>query len=128
MDWLTIGLLALVLVLMVVVLALLRRLGATAGDGRRPKVEERSLLGAVVDWLTAWPLRWTRLAYAGGLVLVIYWLFQMTDFRGEFPEAWWLSLGIVLQALAAALLAPDPSKSEVLTLAEKIVQRDQSDS
>ena len=78
-----------------------------------------------VDWFTAYPLRWTRLPYAGALLVAFLALVNnVIPGLDKGSEAWWLTLGIIIGGFVTAMTAPDPSKSEVLTLAEKIVDRD----
>ena len=78
-------------------------------------------------WLTAFPLRWTKLAFAGALVMSLLIITNLvpkplpTNF---FPsEAFWVTIGVIVGAFANAMTAPDPSKSEVLTLAEKAIDK-----
>lgn len=83
----------------------------------------------IINWLTAFPLRWTRLAY-GGALLIMFYALTGTDILRFFPsgsDSWWLTIGIIIGAFVAAMTAPDPSKSEVLTLAEKYLNREFSD-
>ena len=36
-------------------------------------------------------------------------------------EAFWVTIGVIVGAFANAMTAPDPSKSEVLSLAERVM-------
>ena len=78
-------------------------------------------------WLTAFPLRWTKLAFGGALVLSLLILSDLVPSPlpiGFFPsEAFWVTIGVIVGAFANAMTAPDPSKSEVLTLAEKAIDK-----
>lgn len=76
-----------------------------------------------VDWFTAHPLRWTRLAYGGALLIMFLALVNDTiPGVAKGTEAWWLTLGLIIGGFVGAMTAPDPSKSEVLTLAEKVLE------
>ena len=73
-------------------------------------------------WLTSYPLRWTRLAFGGAL------LYALALIVGKFApnvnvpsEAFWVTIGVIVGAFANAMTAPDPSKSEVLSLAERVM-------
>ena len=75
------------------------------------------------DWLTTFPLRWTRLAYALALFFVFKMLVDHLAPSIVPPEAFWIVIGVIVGAFANAMTAPDPSKSEVLELAEKVIDK-----
>ena len=75
-------------------------------------------------WLTAYPFRWTRLAFGGALLITFIVIINELTPNVEVPsEAFWVTIGVIVGAFANAMTAPDPSKSEVLTLAEKVIDK-----
>ena len=107
MDILSIVLIVALVVAVIVIAAMSRRRGEGGGGG------------PVVAWLTAHAMRWNKLAVA----LLLFGVFRLMagdELRPEEspPEVWWFAAGSIITALAAWMLAPDASKSEVLTLAE----------
>ena len=80
---------------------------------------------AFVNWVTAHAFRWNRLVYAGLLFLVFQMILEKLGAKISVPsEVFWVTIGFVVSGFVNAMNAPDPSKSEVLTLAEKIIERD----
>ena len=75
-------------------------------------------------WLFSYPLRWNKILAGAGL------LTMFTMILGNFsgvdtpPEAFWLTVGIVVGAFASTMTAPDPSKSELLEYVEKEKEAD----
>ena len=73
-------------------------------------------------WLTSYPLRWTRLAFGAALLYALALLVKELAPNVNVPsEAFWVTIGVIVGAFANAMTAPDPSKSEVLSLAERVM-------
>ena len=76
------------------------------------------------DWITTHALKWNRLAYGAALLFIgLVIIDRLAPVGIDVPsEAFWLALGVVLHAFASALNAQEAGKSEVLTLAEAIME------
>ena len=83
-------------------------------------------LSALVTWFTAYSLRWTKLAFGAALLAIFVIISQKIIPTAVPPEALWLVIGVIVGAFANAMTAPDPSKSEVLTLAEKVLDNNKT--
>ena len=77
----------------------------------------------LMKWLTAYPLRWTRLAFGAALLAIFMLIADKIVPTAVPPEALWLTIGVIVGAFANAMTAPDPSKSEVLELAERVIDK-----
>ena len=74
-------------------------------------------------WFTAYSLRWTKLAFGAALLAIFVIISDKILPSAVPPEALWLVIGVIVGAFANAMTSPDPSKSEVLTYAEKVLDR-----
>ena len=74
-------------------------------------------------WVTANAIRWNRMIYAGVLLAAFMAIIDRLTPVTVPPEVFWLTLGIIIGGWVQAMNAPDPSKSEVLALAEKVIDK-----
>ena len=123
MDVLTIVLIAALVVAFIVIVSLARRQSTDGAGG--------SIVSTLVTWFTTYAMRWNKLVVA--LLLFAVFRVMATELRPDVtpPEVWWFAAGAIITGLIGWLLSPDPSKSEVLELAqqnarltEKLVDRD----
>ena len=116
MDVLTIVLIAALVVAFIVIVSLARRQNADSADG--------SILSTLVGWLTTYAMRWNKLVVA--LLLFAVFRVMATELKPNVtpPEVWWFAAGAIITGLIGWMLSPDPSKSEVLTLAERNIERE----
>ena len=70
-------------------------------------------------------MRWNKLVVA--LLLFAVFKVMATDLRPDVtpPEVWWFAAGAIITGLIGWMLSPDPSKSEVLELAQQVIERDE---
>ena len=123
MDVLTIVLIAALVVAFIIIVSLARRQNADGGGD--------SILSTLVGWFTTYSMRWNKLVVA--LLLFAVFNIMATQLRPDVtpPEVWWFAAGSIITGLIGWMLSPDPSKSEVLELAqqnakltEKLVDKD----
>ena len=123
MDVLTIVLIVALVLAFIIIVSLARRQNA---DG-----EGDSILSTLVGWFTTYSMRWNKLVVA--LLLFAVFNIMATQLRPDVtpPEVWWFAAGSIITGLIGWMLSPDPSKSEVLELAqqnakltEKLVDKD----
>ena len=116
MDVLTIVLIAALVVAFIIIVSLTRRNTAGAGG---------SIVTTLVNWFTQYAMRWNKLVVA--LLLFAVFKVMATDLRPDVtpPEVWWFAAGAIITGLIGWMLSPDPSKSEVLELAQQVIERDE---
>ena len=123
MDVLTIVLIVALVLAFIIIVSLARRQNADGGGD--------SILSTLVGWFTTYSMRWNKLVVA--LLLFAVFNIMATQLRPDVtpPEVWWFAAGSIITGLIGWLLSPDPSKSEVLELAqqnakltEKLVDKD----
>ena len=75
-------------------------------------------------FLFSYPIRWNKLAFGGGLLLMF--ILLLSNFSGipTPPEAYWLTVGIIVGSFVTVMTSPDPSKSELLEYVEKELEAD----
>ena len=73
-------------------------------------------------WVTAHPIRWTRIVWGAALIVIFVTLAELSPVVIP-TEAWFLAIGVIIGAFANAMNAPDPSKTELLTFAEKVMDK-----
>lgn len=76
------------------------------------------------NWVFQYALRWNKIL-AGSALLVMF-MAIIGNFAGMDtpPEAFWLTVGIIVGAYATVMTQPDPSKSELLEYVEKELEAD----
>ena len=111
MDVLTIVLIAALVVAFIVIVSLARRQSTDGAGG--------SIISTLVTWFTTHAMRWNKLVVA--LLLFAVFRVMATELRPDVtpPEVWWFAAGAIITGLIGWLLSPDPSKSEVLELAQQ---------
>ena len=126
MDVLTIVLIVALVLAFIIIFALCGRLRNADGDD-----SGGSIVATLVNWFTTYAMRWNKLIVA--LLLFAVFRVMATELRPDVtpPEVWWFAAGAIITGLIGWLLSPDPSKSEVLELAqqnarltEKLVDKD----
>ena len=124
MDVLTIILVAALVVAFIIILSLARRQNTDDAGG--------SILSTLVTWFTTYAMRWNKLVVAL-LLFAVFKVMAGSELRPDVtpPEVWWFAAGAIITGLIGWMLSPDPSKSEVLELAqqnakltEKLVDKD----
>ena len=117
MDVLTIILIVALAVALLVIVSLTRRKTDSAGGA--------SIVSKLVDWFTAYSMRWNKLVVA--LLLFAVFKVMASDLKPDVtpPEVWWFAAGAIITGLIGWMLSPDPSKSEVLELAQQVIKRDE---
>ena len=124
MDVLTIVLIAALVVAFIVIVSLARRQSTDGAGG--------SIVSTLVTWFTTYAMRWNKLVVAL-LLFAVFRVMASPALRPDTtpPEVWWFAAGAIITGLIGWMLSPDPSKSEVLELAqqnakltEKLVDKD----
>ena len=118
MDVLTISLIVALAVAFIIIVLLTRKQN-TNGAGS-------SIVTQLVGWFTQYSMRWNKLVVAL-ILLAVFNVMASPALRPDTtpPEVWWFAAGAIITGLIGWMLSPDPSKSEVLELAQQVIKRDE---